>query len=879
MSLFTVNQRKEDYMRLKQKINKYIFKVLMVLVTLISTFFNLSMKPVQASELNLPYDTGYNYKAISYATGQAVDVNLWRIVVDGNKDMFCIESHILTYSGGGYVPESFVHSKKDIMSKIAHYGYMNTSKTDYDYAVTQVMIWEALGDHLTYTNIPNYQAKKAEIMAKVNKHDTLPSWNKQKHQVQVGNSITLTDANSVFSDMKLQSNNTNATLKSNGNNLTITPNENSNNGSITFNKVDSNYVGASIMYRKPNLQTVATMRLDSTVSASVNVDIIKLGNVRVQKIDEETGKPLPNATIRFSYGSVNREIVTDENGYAEIKNIPQDTQITIQEIIAPNGFVNKGESKTITIEPNTTIEIVLDNKAQRGVLHLTKTGKMATSIETTESDYGTLHNIIFKDQPLAGVTFDIEAAEDIAVGGTTHASKGDVVATVTTNENGDFINPPELYLGSYQAIEKSAPYGYIVDDTPIPFSFTYAGQDIELVNESLSVTNDFQKLKISIFKNEEVITSWSGDIPIIEEIPATDKVFGLYTGEEQELSDGSVLPADSLLHIATIQEGRYVLENIQYPEGSYYFKELDAGENHSILELQYDFQFYADDHEEVKEIIVANSDETPLVNKLHFNMFTVKKLNEKATLEEKHGYEFTYEESKGAIFTLEDANEAVIQTVSVNSESLAIFNAVPVGTFYLKEKKASFDDYVLSNEVYRIESTKEGIQVYDENDTLLGEQLVTETNTIPFLFEIKNNLVKGIAKLEKSDITTGELLPNTGVHILDENKQVVIEGKTDEKGTFTFRQLPKGRYYFQEFEAPEGYQIDKTPVKFEIKEDGEIIKVSMTNKKIVRVVSIPKTGDTTRPLLYLGIASICGGVIIGIVGYRKRNRSKDRTNK
>lgn len=57
--------------------------------------------------------------------------------MDGKK-VFCVESGIFTTTGGGYIPEEYVSAKKDILSKIAYYGYTNTSKSHYDYAVTQI---------------------------------------------------------------------------------------------------------------------------------------------------------------------------------------------------------------------------------------------------------------------------------------------------------------------------------------------------------------------------------------------------------------------------------------------------------------------------------------------------------------------------------------------------------------------------------------------------------------------------------------------------------------------------------------------------------------------------------------------------------------------
>lgn len=85
-------------------------------------------------------------------------------------------------------------------------------------------------------------------------------------------------------------------------------------------------------------------------------------------------------------------------------------------------------------------------------------------------------------------------------------------------------------------------------------------------------------------------------------------------------------------------------------------------------------------------------------------------------------------------------------------------------------------------------------------------------------------MIKGIGQLSKTDVTTGNQLPNTGIRLLDENKQVVFEGRTNAEVLFTYDELPIGNYYFLEFDAPAGYQIDETPIQFEIKENGQVMK-------------------------------------------------------
>ncbi len=1275
----------------KYKLSKKIVSFIMAFITIMTTILT-SQISVYASELDMSESTGFNYVGISPITNKKVNHKIYRMRVDG-KYVFCIEPGIMTSSGDGYVSEEYIDSKKDILSKIAYYGYTNTDQTNYDYAVTQIMIWEELGDEFISTTVPEYHKRKAEIMEKVNRHNILPSWNKQDITIKSGETIELEDKNGIIREMQLESNNTGTDILLEENTLKITANKNSNSGVISYIKIPKNELGTSIVYRKPNYQSLAEFHMESSMSANLNINVIKLGNIKVKKIDEDTGKALANAKLIFEYDGKSKEIITDSNGIANIEDIPEGTTVTISEVTAPNGYFNKGEIKKVVIEANKTIEVTLGNKeqlgkvvlsksgkdfgvempndsyklegaiygiynendekittittdkfgkatsekiklgkyyaleekapegylinkekipfelkyagqtvevtsiaishkdteqkgkailikedektgsipqgsakldgavyelrkanndelvetvtikagkakvenlylgeyywiekkapegylldttkhyfeisyagenvetaiketlvkekvitggfdlikfgeydwkekiknifktknkeikplkdvefsvfsdttgklvktgytdekgylkfeglpydtytvketktpegyiaakdfkvivkkqnethhyaiqnkvieeklkvvkidsetkkiipvkgaefkikslqtgdfitmsknnedgktdtfytndegylitpealsygeyeltevkapdgyvlakypinfkvdgssngiieirfentSQKGIVEFTKKGQTPKDIKIEETKYGKLHEIIYEYKPLENVTYDIIAKEDIITNdGTIRFKKGDVIETLTTDEKGKWKSS-ELYLGKYQAIEKSAPNGYIISSDPIDFELSYSGQLVELTKTSITANNDFQSLLVNIFKNEEKIEGWKDNKPVIKDIKGNGKIFGIFTGEEQVISDNIKIPKDSMVGIKEVKDGVAEL-NIKLPEGKYYLKEIDSGENHILNEKEYDFEFNSNNNDkEVKINIYAdgvdfgdkNENIKPILNKLQLNSFKIKKINEKAIQNKRNGFSFEFTElGQGAKFILEDKKGDIIQEVTIGKDSIGEFNNIPVGIFYLKEKETSNDKYILSNKVIRIESTKEGIKAFDDSNNLISEKNNSEDK---ILLEIKNELIKGGAKLIKTDLVTGEALPNTGIRILDENKNILIEGKTDDKGVFYFDNLPKGIYYFQEYEAPKGYQIDETPMKFEIKENGEVVTCKMTNKKIEKVY-IPKTGDNNSVILY-GIGMLTSGTLL-----LKMRRKKDK---
>lgn len=119
-----------------------------------------------------------------------------------------------------------------------------------------------------------------------------------------------------------------------------------------------------------------------------------------------------------------------------------------------------------------------------------------------------------------------------------------------------------------------------------------------------------------------------------------------------------------------------------------------------------------------------------------------------------------------------------------------------------------------------------------------------EQNTIPF-------------EITKTDVSTGELIPDCTFEILNENKEQVITGTTDENGIAHF-QLAIGKYFYREISAPDIYEIDDTPYPFEITENDDIVKAEMTNKK--KSGSIKVTKITTGNLNIEGIKFFATGI-------------------
>lgn len=96
---------------------------------------------------------------------------------------------------------------------------------------------------------------------------------------------------------------------------------------------------------------------------------------------------------------------------------------------------------------------------------------------------------------------------------------------------------------------------------------------------------------------------------------------------------------------------------------------------------------------------------------------------------------------------------------------------------------------------------------------------------------------------------TGETpLQGAGYRLYDRDGVQVAEGCTDEHGELFFENLPSGSYTYQEFAAPEGFELDPAAYDFAIREDGEVIVREQKNQPKVGSITICKVDENDRPL-------------------------------
>ncbi len=679
--------------------------------------------------------------------------------------------------------------------------------------------------------------------------------------------------------------------------------------------------------------------------------------IHVTKIDAESGKTIPYEGAGFQIFDADNNLVkmgvdtfyTNSEGFLITPEMLPYGDYTLVEVQAPFGYILDKTPVPFSVtaansEIENTVNIVKVQKsdiAQKGKISVQKTGDIFSSVtvlgsaiyedengETHESGQ-TTYTPVFEENGLSGAVYQVIASEDIVTAdGTIRANAGDVVAELTTDENG-YAETDLLYLGKYEIKEVQAPYGYVLNSEPQLVELAYAGQEVT-VRDTVNAPfiNNYQGVEISLEKVMEQDETFG--IGMNSEYKNVR--FGLFAAEEITAANGSSIPENGLIAEVSLDENMKAVIAEKVPFAKYYVQEI-ATDEHYILNgekylVNFEYQgqemttVYVDCGQfknllkrgRVKGIKVNEADE-PLENALFglFNAdceeFTAD--NAIMTSESDSKGEFGFEEVPFGSYIVREiaapegyilSDESYPVTVSEDGETINIrtVNEKIKGNVTVTKIDEEYPDNRLSgaeftvysdekceSEIGKLSETEKGVYFLENleygkyflKETIAPNGFIIDENVYPFsiekdgeTIEISNTEVgkgfinkpeKGGVEITKTDISTGQLIPNCGIEILDKDGNVVVQGRTDDKGIVKFDMLRVGDYFYREFDAPDGYILDENSYPFTIKEDGEIVKCSMTNTKIPRQ-STPYTGDNGSDILawiMIGLSLAIGSVL------------------
>lgn len=752
--------------------------------------------------------------------GAPIDTNIYNSTTDLNISN--LPSEVLNY-----------------IRLVAYYGYdYNGHQTNNYYFASQELIWEKItgrGVHWVVgldasANIINVDNEKNVITSLVNNHHKKPSFNDTTVKVAMGDSIVLDDTNGVLSDYELYNANGNE-VTLDGNRLTVKANVN-NSGNYQIQLVKKQYTSkiSLVYYSGDNQKMLSTGYVDPTV-ATLNLEVVG-GKIKLQKLDKDNNSTIAQGEatlVGAIYGiyDVNDNLVDKltigDDFTATSKDLPIG-KYNVKEITPSLGYTLDKEVYVSEITPKILdIDVKVYEKVIERKIELSKfyasdeTGILTPELEI---EFGFYNN------------------------------KGEEVKIVKTNNQGycSLVLPYGNYvvkqLNATKDHEKVEDFNIVVnDDADEVIRYTLTNAEIKAKLKVLKIDKDTGKIiprknfKFKIFdvnKNDYVCQAIT--------YPKVDYVCEYITDETGTFLTPNVLSS-----------GTYKLEEVDQVMDGYIWNkeslEFQIGENSELItDNEYGILFEVKfENKEVKGQVEINKFGEDLI--LENDSYQYVKNNLSGVVFGVYANEDIY----NGIGELQYEKNSLITKITTDENGYGISDELYLGKYYLKELE-TLEGYVLSQEKYFFE-----LEYKDQY-----------TEIVKVLLEIENYLKKGTLEFSKLDVSTSKPLPNTKIEIYTEDDQLIFTDYTNENGQIIINDLFVGKFYILEKEAPEGYQLNPDKMWFEIKEDGEIVKCTMTDELIV---TVPNTG--IHEVNYLGIISGCFLILgVGVLTYVVKKKNK-----
>lgn len=410
------------------------------------------------------------------------------------------------------------------------------------------------------------------------------------------------------------------------------------------------------------------------------------------------------------------------------------------------------------------------------------------------------------------------------------------IHTFYTNSEGYLITPEKLPYGDYTLKEVQAPYGYVLDSTPIPFTITQENSftDTGVTVVKVKARDMSQKGVIEITKTGEIFKSVIDNegiyTPIYENSNLANAVFEIYAAEDIVTLDGTTrcYKGEKIDEITTGKNG--IAKSKELYLGKYNIIEKTASNGFVNANEQYDVELTY----EGQNIKVTSSSLSVYNDRQKVSVSLLKELSKDERF--KLGMNDEILSVQFGVFADEDIKavdgsvipkDSLITYGNCDENGKLTFNCdLPIGFKWYAKEIATDNHYILSDTKYEFNTEYQGQDVETINTDL--------NNGKP----IVNDLIYGTVKGLKIDRETEKAIKGAlfGLFKSDTTEytetNAILTAESDENGIFVFDNIPFGEYTVKELQPAENYLPSDNIHHITVTDNEQIIEITAVNDRI-----------------------------------------------
>lgn len=410
------------------------------------------------------------------------------------------------------------------------------------------------------------------------------------------------------------------------------------------------------------------------------------------------------------------------------------------------------------------------------------------------------------------------------------------IHTFYTNSEGYLITPEKLPYGDYTLKEVQAPYGYVLDSTPIPFTITQENSftDTGVTVVKVKARDMSQKGVIEITETGEIFKSVIDNegiyTPIYENSNLANAVFEIYAAEDIVTLDGTTrcYKGEKIDEITTGKNG--IAKSKELYLGKYNIIEKTAPNGFVNANEQYDVELTY----EGQNIKVTSSSLSVYNDRQKVSVSLLKELSKDERFKLSMNDEIL--SVQFGVFADEDIKavdgsvipkDSLITYGNCDENGKLTFNCdLPIGFKWYAKEIATDNHYILSDTKYEFNTEYQGQDVETINTDL--------NNGKP----IVNDLIYGTVKGLKIDRETEKAIKGAlfGLFKSDTTEytetNAILTAESDENGIFVFDNIPFGEYTVKELQPAENYLPSDNIHHITVTDNEQIIEITAVNDRI-----------------------------------------------